>query len=221
PCIKSRYTNAINLSSANFDLPRDPDCLTVWSPLPQSMRTKGNSSTRARFVKSCHVATRKLLAYLFSRQNEKKLHITSTELNLITGDANDYGPCLMKPFPRHKMREYVNREHPWNKFDIHGLNVTDTPEFNHLGSIYRNQRQWKLEGWKDTSHPHIKAHIADSQPHLVNRLNTVRNLPIWHDKQNPEALQVRSSQIVNFTDGIQNNLDDWVTIMCRDERGLY
>lgn len=43
---------------------------------------------------------------------------------------------------------------------------------------------------------------------------TVRILQIWHDKQNPKALQVRSSRIMDFKDGIQNNLDDWITILC-------
>ncbi|CAI7583448.1 unnamed protein product [Penicillium glandicola] len=241
------------------------------------------------WVKSCHTATRKLCAFLFSRKNEKKLHITTTELDLSSGDAPDYGPCFVRPFPHERMRKYVDREQPWDKFDIHGLGIQDSPKLckyrrwhnacqvikglyytldnfydedapadmtddvNDLGSIYAPQWQWKLTGWvnaKDTSRPHINAFIVDSQPHRVGRLNTgevsiayglisnrriydgyndhryipvtivsasdfqVRILQIWHDKQNPRALQVRSSRIMDFKDGVQSNLDDWVTILC-------
>ncbi|CDM30124.1 hypothetical protein DTO012A8_10022 [Penicillium roqueforti] len=126
-------------------------------------------------------------------------------------------------------------------------------EDNNLGSVYAPQWQWKLAGWtnaKKASQPHINAFIVDSQPHLIDRLNSgevsvsygliakrrledgyndhryipitvfsvsdfqVRILQIWHDKQNPKALQIRSSRIMDFKDGIQNNLDDWVTILC-------
>ncbi|KGO68013.1 hypothetical protein PITC_053010 [Penicillium italicum] len=241
------------------------------------------------WVKTCHNATRKLLAILISPNNQKKLHITTTELDLSSGESLDYGPRFLKPISRDKMREYVNHEQPWDKFDIYDLYISDTPklykfrrwhhanhvigvlhatlenffdgnspyriadEDNHLGSIYRPQFQWKLEGWTnamDSSQPHINAYMADSQPLLVGRLNSgevslsygliakrrmedgyndhryipinvfsmsdfqVRILQIWHDKKNPKALQVRVSPIMDFKDGVQNNLDDWVTILC-------
>ncbi|CRL19819.1 unnamed protein product [Penicillium camemberti] len=241
------------------------------------------------WVQACHNATRKLLTFLLSRSNQKKLHITATELNLSSGDPLDYGPRFVKPFSHEKMREYVDQEQPWDKYDIHSLNIDDTPELykfrrwhnarhvigilhctlenffggdapyrfadedNDLGSIYPPQCQWKLEGWtnaKDISQPHINAYIHDSQRLRVGRLTSgevslsygliakrriqdgyndhryipitvfsmsdfqVRILQIWHDKQNPKALQVRSSPIMDFKDGVQNNLDDWVTILC-------
>ncbi|KAJ5688238.1 hypothetical protein N7536_010857 [Penicillium majusculum] len=176
------------------------------------------------------------------------------------------------------MRECVDQEQPWGKFDIHSLNIDDTPELykfrrwhnarhvigilhctlenffggdapdrladedNDLGSIYRSQCQWKLEGWtnaKDISQSHINAYIGDSQPLRVDRLNSGevslsygliakrriqdgynnhRYIPItvfsMSDFQNPKALQVRSSPIMDFKDGVQNNLDDWVAILC-------
>ncbi|KAJ5863265.1 hypothetical protein N7455_007333 [Penicillium solitum] len=168
------------------------------------------------------------------------------------------------------MRECVDQEQPWGKFDIHSLNIDDTPELykfrrwhnarhvigilhctlenffggdapdrladedNDLGSIYRFRCQWNLEGWtnaKDMSQPHINAYIGDSQPLRVDRLNlgevslsygliakrriqdgynNHRYIPIT----NPKALQVRSSPIMDFKDGVQNNLDDWVAILC-------
>ncbi|KAJ5459044.1 hypothetical protein N7530_010988, partial [Penicillium desertorum] len=180
------------------------------------------------YVKACHNATRKLLVCLLSRSNEKKLNLTTAGLDLSSGDSLDYGPRFVKPFSHDKI-------------------------INELGSLYRNQSQWYLEGWtiaKDTSQPHINAFVSDSQPHRVGRLNsgevslaygliakrrlqegyndhryipitmfsmsnfTVRILQIWHDKQNPKALQVRSSRIMDFKDGMQNNLDDWITILC-------
>ncbi|KAJ5186523.1 P-loop containing nucleoside triphosphate hydrolase protein [Penicillium cf. viridicatum] len=42
----------------------------------------------------------------------------------------------------------------------------------------------------------------------------LRILQMWHDKQNPKALQVRSSPIMDFKDGLENNLDNWVTMLC-------
>ncbi|KOS44031.1 hypothetical protein ACN38_g5108 [Penicillium nordicum] len=43
----------------------------------------------------------------------------------------------------------------------------------------------------------------------------IRVLQMWHDKQNPRALQVRSSPIMDFKDGgLENNLDNWVSILC-------
>jgi hypothetical protein len=63
------------------------------------------------------------------------LHITTTELNLISGDANDYGPCFTRPFARDQMREYVGREQPWIKFNIHGANIDDSPKL-------RRYRRW-------------------------------------------------------------------------------
>ncbi|OQE12895.1 hypothetical protein PENFLA_c060G09451 [Penicillium flavigenum] len=183
------------------------------------------------YVKACHNATRKLLVCLLSRPNEKKLNLSTAGLDLSSGDSLDYGPRFGYDWP-------------------HGL----VDEDNELGSLYRNQSQWYLEGWtiaKDTSQPHINAFVSDSQPHRVGRLNsgevslaygliakrrlqegyndhryipitmfsmsnfTARILQIWHDKQNPKALQVRSSRIMDFKDGIQNNLDDWITILCR------
>ncbi|KAJ5859761.1 hypothetical protein N7534_005038 [Penicillium rubens] len=242
------------------------------------------------YVKACHNATRKLLVCLLSRSNEKKLNLTTAGLDLSSGDSPDYGPRFVKPFSHDKMREYVEREQPWDdRWDIYSLCIPDEPELykyrlwrnahhvagilhltlenfwgydwphglvdedNELGSLYRNQSQWYLEGWtiaKDTSQPHINAFVSDSQPHRVGRLNsgevslaygliakrrlqegyndhryipitmfsmsnfTVRILQIWHDKQNPKALQVRSSRIMDFKGGIQNNLDDWITILC-------
>ncbi|KAJ5589398.1 hypothetical protein N7537_012076, partial [Penicillium hordei] len=114
-------------------------------------------------------------------------------------------------------------------------------EDNDLGSMYGSQSQWKLEGWtnaKDNSQPYINAYIGDSQPLRVGCLNLGelgrqalnlnghnghRYIPItvftmsdvqvcilqfWHGKQ------LRSSPIMDFKDGVQNNLDDWVTILC-------
>ncbi|KAJ5951342.1 uncharacterized protein N7479_009755 [Penicillium vulpinum] len=257
--------------------------------------TTDNEPTRTHWdegqiwVKSCHAATRKLLALVLSRKNQEKLHITTTELNLISGDGNDYGPCFVHPFSYDKMREYAVREQPWDKFDIHGLNIDDTPELcryrgwvnacqvikglhysldnffgdipprdmsdedNELDSVYAPQWQWNITSWanaKDTSQPHITAFMVDSQPFRANRFNSgeisiaygliakrriedgyndhryipiiiisasgfqARILQIWHDKQNPEALQVRSSPIMDFNGGVQNNLDDWVTLLC-------
>ncbi|KAJ6190207.1 hypothetical protein N7519_000228 [Penicillium mononematosum] len=241
------------------------------------------------YVKACHNATRKLLVCLLSCSNEKKLNLTTAGLDLSSGGSPDYGPRFVEPFSHDKMREYVEREQPWDERDIHSLNILDIPklykyrrwnnavhvigvlhgtlnnfwgydapyriadEDNELGSVYPMQGQWYLEGWttaKDTSQPHINAFVADSQPHRVGRLNsgevslaygliakrrlqegyndhryipitmfsvsdfTVRILQIWHDKQNPKALQIRSSRIMDFKDGVQNNLDDWVTILC-------
>lgn len=80
------------------------------------------------WVQACHNATRKLLTFLLSRSNQKKLHITATELNLSSGDPLDYGPRFVKPFSHEKMREYVDQEQPWDKYDIHSLNIDDTPE---------------------------------------------------------------------------------------------
>ncbi|CAI7669572.1 unnamed protein product [Penicillium discolor] len=212
------------------------------------------------WVKACHNATRKLLAFLLSRNNQKKLHITTTELKLSSGDPLDYGPRFVEPFSHEKMREYHNARHVIGVLHCTLDNFFDgdapdrlADEDNDLGSIYRSQCQWKLEGWtnaKNISQPHINAYIGDSQPLRVDRLNSgevslsygliakrriqdgyndhryipitvfsmsdfqVRILQIWHDKQNPKALQVRSSPIMDFKDGVQNNLDDWVTILC-------
>ncbi|CAI7605269.1 unnamed protein product [Penicillium palitans] len=241
------------------------------------------------WVKTCHNATRRLLALLLSRKNEKKLHIITAEIDLSSGDALDYGPRFVEPFPRDKMREYVVRERPWDGLDIFAQNIDDTPELrrfrrwanayqmikavnyslenffgddapndileedNELGSAYAPQWQWRLVGCtsaKDRSQPHINAFIADSQPHRAGRLNSgevslaygliakrriedgyndhryipitivsasdfqVRILQMWHDKHNPKALQVRSSPIMDFKDGLESNLDNWVTILC-------
>lgn len=43
---------------------------------------------------------------------------------------------------------------------------------------------------------------------------SIRVLQMWHDKQNPKALQVRSSPIMDFEGGVENNMDDWINILC-------
>lgn len=80
------------------------------------------------WVKTCHNATRKLLALLLSYGNQKKLHISTTELDLSSGEPLDYGPRFVEPFSRGKMREYVNKSTFCHKFDIHGLYIKDTPD---------------------------------------------------------------------------------------------
>ncbi|KAI2712791.1 hypothetical protein CBS147339_7221 [Penicillium roqueforti] len=195
------------------------------------------------YVKTCHNATRKALALLLSRSNEENLHITTTELELSSGDPLDYGPRFVVKAFHYSLDNFFGENMPAYILD----------EDNNLGSVYAPQWQWKLAGWtnaKKASQPHINAFIVDSQPHLIDRLNSgevsvsygliakrrledgyndhryipitvfsvsdfqVRILQIWHDKQNPKALQIRSSRIMDFKDGIQNNLDDWVTILC-------
>lgn len=89
------------------------------------------------WVKICHNATRKLLALLLSRNNEKKLHISTTELDLSSGEPLDYGPRFVEPFSRDQMREHVNNSTLYDKFDIHGIYIDDTPD------LYRFRR-WHI-----------------------------------------------------------------------------
>ncbi|QQK46522.1 hypothetical protein Pdw03_1420 [Penicillium digitatum] len=142
------------------------------------------------WVKPCHAATRKLIALLLSRSNQRKLHITIAELDLSSSETPEYGPRFVEPFPRDQLREYIVRERPWDGFDICDENALhssldnflgiDTPhhfldEDNELGSVYAPQWQWKLISWtttKDKAQPHINAFVVDSQPHRVGRLNS-------------------------------------------------
>ncbi|EKV12638.1 hypothetical protein PDIG_42390 [Penicillium digitatum PHI26] len=132
------------------------------------------------WVKPCHAATRKLIALLLSRSNQRKLHITIAELDLSSSETPEYGPRFVEPFPRDQLREYIVRERPWDGFDICGPNIDDTPKLrryrrNELGSVYAPQWQWKLISWtttKDKAQPHINAFVVDSQPHRVGRLNS-------------------------------------------------
>lgn len=87
------------------------------------------------WVKPCHAATRKLIALLLSRSNQRKLHITIAELDLSSSETPEYGPRFVEPFPRDQLREYIVRERPWDGFDICGPNIDDTPKL-------RRYRRW-------------------------------------------------------------------------------
>ncbi|OQE37727.1 hypothetical protein PENCOP_c009G08080 [Penicillium coprophilum] len=168
------------------------------------------------------------------------------------------------------MRDYVSRELPWDKLNIHLLGIEATPNLYkyrrlhraihvigclhlNLSNLVGSSDRMVDEFWmnaEDTDQPHINAFIADPQPHRLNQLNMsevsiaygliakrrledgyndhqyifiavfsvsdfeVRIHQIWHDKQDPEALQICSSPIMGFKGGLQNNLDDWITILC-------
>lgn len=113
------------------------------------------------WVKTCHSATRKFLARLLSRHNEEQLHITTTELDLSSGDSLDYGPRFIMPFPRNKMREYVDYEQPWDKFDIHGLNILDGPE------LYRFRRWYNAKYVIGVLHCTLKNFYGDDTPRRI------------------------------------------------------
>lgn len=42
----------------------------------------------------------------------------------------------------------------------------------------------------------------------------IRVLQIWHDKQNPKAVQVRRTPIIEFPGGMRENWKDWISILC-------
>lgn len=42
----------------------------------------------------------------------------------------------------------------------------------------------------------------------------LRILQVWHDKENPLAIHVRRSPIVDFSEGAEANRKDWVTFVC-------
>lgn len=89
-----------------------PSSFLTSQSMPHSTKptTSEPEAERAQFdegqiwVKTCHSATRKLLALLLSRKNGKKLHITTAELDLSSSDTPDYGPRFVALFPRDKMR---------------------------------------------------------------------------------------------------------------------
>ena len=64
--------------------------------------------------------------------------------------------------------------------------------------------------WKDgyNAHRYIPINIFSASDRQI------RILQIWHDKQNPKALQVRRTAIMEFPDGMRENWKDWISILC-------
>jgi hypothetical protein len=42
----------------------------------------------------------------------------------------------------------------------------------------------------------------------------IRVVQAYHDRQEPRALRVRRSRIMEFWNGAKGNWDDWITILC-------
>ncbi|KAJ5579853.1 uncharacterized protein N7459_005838 [Penicillium hispanicum] len=67
------------------------------------------------------------------------------------------------------------------------------------------QRRWQ-DGYN--AHRYIPINIFSASDRQI------RVLQIWHDKQNPKALQVRRTPIMEFPDGMRENWRDWISILC-------
>lgn len=67
-------------------------------------------------VRACHINTKKHRHPYLTPENESKLHITVSSLDLSTNNPPDHGPRFTDPIPWDEMNEYVERNRPWESY---------------------------------------------------------------------------------------------------------
>lgn len=67
------------------------------------------------------------------------------------------------------------------------------------------QRRWQ-DGYN--GHRYIPVNIFSASERQLRVLQT------WHDRENPKALQVRKTRIMEFSDGMRENWEEWISILC-------